>query len=85
MAEKKKPAFKEKLGRIRVVAWANQGEGSDTWYNVEITRRYRDSNGKWADANTFRRDDLPIVMKAADMAYDWIWKRKVAESDPIED
>ena len=83
MAEKKKPAHEVRLGRIRAAVWANQTEDSDTWFNVTISRLYKD-DGEWRDADSFRRDDLPIVMKVLDMVYDWIWKRQMATSDSIE-
>lgn len=84
MAEKKKPAYEKKLGRIRVAVWPNQSEESDTWYNVTVTRLYKDADGEWCDAVSFRRDDLPIVIKAMDMAYDWIWRRQMAPSEPVD-
>lgn len=83
MAEKKKPAHEVKLGRIRAAIWPNQTEDSDTWFNVTISRLYKDE-GQWRDAASFRRDDLPIVMKALDMAYDWIWRRQTALQEPDE-
>ena len=83
MAEKKKPAHEVKLGRIRAAIWPNQTEDSDTWFNVTISRLYKDE-GQWRDAASFRRDDLPIVAKALDMAYDWIWRRQKALQEPDE-
>ncbi len=83
MAEKKRPAHEVRLGRIRAAIWANQSEDSDTWFNVTISRLYKD-DGEWRDADSFRRDDLPIVIKVVDMAYDWIWRRQMAPSEPIE-
>jgi hypothetical protein len=83
MAEKKKPAHEVRLGRIRAAIWANQTEDSDTWFNVTISRLYKDE-GEWRDADSFRRDDLPIVIKVVDMAYDWIWRRQMAPSETIE-
>jgi hypothetical protein len=83
MAEKKKPVHEVKLGRIRAAIWANQTEDSDTWFNVTISRLYKD-DGEWRDAESFRRDDLPIVIKVVDMAYDWIWKRQTANSETVE-
>ncbi len=84
MAEKKKPAHEVRLGRIRATIWANQSEESDTWFNVTISRLYKDE-GEWRDAESFRRDDLPIVIRAADMAYNWIWTRQTANSDSSEE
>ena len=83
MSEKKQPAYEAKLGRIRATVWPNQTEDSDIWFNVTISRLYKDE-GQWRDAASFRRDDLPIVMKALDMAYDWIWRRQVALQEPDE-
>ena len=45
------------------------------WYNVEITRKYYDGE-RWQDATSFLRDDLPLVGKLSDLAYDWIWSQK---------
>lgn len=83
MAEKKKPAYEAKLGRIRATVWGNQTEDSDTWFNVTISRLYKGDKG-WQDATSFRRDDLPIVIKALDIAYDWIWRRQMEDSESIE-
>lgn len=83
MAEKKKPAHEVKLGRIRAAIWANRSEDSDTWYNVTVSRLYKDE-GEWCDAVSFRRDDIPIVIKAMDMAYEWIWRRQIASSEPVD-
>ena len=35
-------------------------------------------NGEgWRETNTLRRDDLPVAMKAIDMAYSWMWRKQV--------
>ncbi len=83
MAEKKKPAHEVRLGRIRAAIWANQTEDTDVWFNVTVRRLYK-AEGEWRDADSFRRDDLPIVAKAVDMAYVWIWHHQLALSDPDE-
>ena len=84
MSDKKKPAHEVKLGRIRVAIWSNQNEDADVWFNITIRRLYK-AEGGWRDADSFRRDDLPIVQKAVDMAYDWVWKRQCELSDPDEE
>lgn len=84
MAEKKKPAHEVKLGRIRATIWLNQTQDADVWFNVTVSRLFKDDGG-WRDADSFRRDDLPVVAKAVDMAYDWIWKRQSALTEPEED
>ena len=73
----KKPAHEIRLGRIRVTIWANQTEDHEVWFNVTMSRLYKDES-QWKDATSFRRDDLPVVAKAVDMAYAWIWDRHTA-------
>jgi hypothetical protein len=72
--EKSKPAHEIKLARIRASIWANQGRREDVWYSVSISRIYRDGE-TWKDTMSFGRDDLPLVSKAAEMAYAWIWSQ----------
>jgi len=72
---KKQPTHEIKLGSIRATIWANDTEDRETWFNVTISRLYK-SNDEWKDTTSFRRDDLPIVVKALDMAYSWIWRKQ---------
>jgi hypothetical protein len=83
MAQKNgRPAKEIRLGRIRAAVWANKTETGDVWFNVTVTRLYKDGD-RWQDTATFRRDDLPIVAKVVDMAYAWIWGQEVP-ADPDE-
>ena len=77
MAPPKKPAHEIRLGRIRATIWANRTDDQDVWFNVTVSRLYRDEN-TWKDSTSFRRDDLPVMAKAVDMAYAWIWDRHQA-------
>lgn len=70
--QKQKPVHEIRLGRIKASIWANETENRDVWFNVAVTRLYKDGD-HWRDTSTFSRDDLPIVAKVADMAYAWIW------------
>jgi len=74
MEARNKPAHEIRLGKIRVTIWANSTEDHDIWFNATVSRIYRDES-TWKDATTFRRDDLPVLSKALDMAYEWIWSR----------
>ena len=77
MAPSNKPAKTIKLGRIRAKIWANRTDDQDVWFNVTVSRLYRDEN-TWKDSTSFRRDDLPVMAKAVDMAYAWIWDQHQA-------
>lgn len=72
MAQKQKPVHEIRLGRIRAAIWANQTDSREIWFNVMVSRLYRDGD-RWQDSPTFRRDDLPLVSKVVNMAYVWIW------------
>lgn len=76
MAQTKEPAQRFRLGNISATVWTNTATNGDIWFNVEVTRRYKDGDA-WKDASTFRRDDLPIVALAVITAYDWIWRQKL--------
>lgn len=82
MAQKQKPVHEIRLGRIRVAIWANQSNGEGVWFNSTIVRLYKDGE-QWKETNAYGRDDLPIVAKAADMAYYWIWNQGVP-AQPVE-
>jgi hypothetical protein len=85
MAQAKKPAHEIRLGRIRAAIWANETENRQVWFNVTVSRLYKDGD-QWKDTATYRRDDLPIVAKVVDMAYAWIWGQDVpADSDQADE
>jgi hypothetical protein len=71
MANNKKPVAEVKLGSIRAAVWSNKSEDGRTWFQVTIARLYKDGD-QWKDSASFRRDDLPLVMKVADLALSWI-------------
>lgn len=75
-----KPVHEIKLSRIRASIWANGGQGKKTWYSVAISRTYRDGD-VWKETTSFNRDDLPIVSKASEMAYAWIWNTLIQNAE----
>jgi hypothetical protein len=81
---KNRPAHEIRLGRIRAAIWANENGQDDVWFNVTVSRLYNDGDG-WKDSSTFRRDDLPVVAKAMDMAYAWIWNSQVTPTPETEE
>ena len=70
----KEPDHKIILGNVQGSIWANTTKDGRVWFNVEITRSYRVGNEK-RYATTFGRDDLLLVSKVADMAFNWIWEK----------
>ena len=74
----KKPAHQIRIGRIRAAIWQNENGDDASWFNVTVTRLYKEGDD-WRDSQSFRRDDLPIVAKAMDMAFAWIWECQMTE------
>ena len=68
--EKNRPAHEIRIGAVKAVIWANQTD-SGVFYNVNLSRIYKDGDD-WKTTDGFRRDDLPLVAKLADKAFDWI-------------
>ena len=79
-----KPSHEVRLGRIRATIWANENGQDDVWFNVTVSRLYNDGDS-WKDSSTFRRDDLPVVAKAMDMAYAWIWSSQATPTPDTEE
>jgi hypothetical protein len=73
MASRMRPVHEIKLGCIQAAIWRNTMVGRAAWFNVSISRLYRDGE-QWKTTSSMRRDDLPLVSKAAEMAYAWIWE-----------
>ncbi|MCI0457458.1 MAG: hypothetical protein L0Z62_10855 [Gemmataceae bacterium] len=65
-----RPAHEVRLGRIKATIWSNTSE-TGTWYNVTLSRTYREGD-EWKSSASFGRDDLLVVAKVADLAHSWI-------------
>ena len=78
MNAQNRPAHEIKVGRIRASIWTNRSNNGGDWFNVSLSRSYRDGD-EWKDSASFRRDDLPLVSKVAELAYAWIWKNRESE------
>ena len=79
MSQHDRPIHEIRLGRIRASIWANQSQRNGNWYSVSIVRTYREEE-VWKDSSSFSRDDLPVVVKAAEMAYAWIWTQRTGQN-----
>lgn len=75
MHSNNRPVHEFRLGSIRASVWANANDRQNVWFNVSIVRCYRDGD-EWKTTSSFGRDDLPLVAKASEMAYAWIWSQR---------
>ena len=74
----KAPVHEVRLGRIKAAVWENTTENG-VRHNVTISRLYKDGN-QWKDSSSFGRDDLPLVIKVADQAHNWIFHQAGSEA-----
>lgn len=69
---KNQPVQEIRLGLIKAVIWANPTKNNGTMHNVTLARLYRDSDDKWQESASLRRDDLLLTRKVLDAAHSWI-------------
>ena len=74
MLQPTKPVHEFRFGRIKTTVWANHSLSGEVWFNVQFARLYL-ASGEWQESTSFGRDDLPLIAKAADMAFAWIWSQ----------
>lgn len=68
-----KPAHEIRIGHVKATIWANHSERGSR-FNVSIQRLYK-ADGAWKSTTSFSRDDLPLVVKVADMSHTWIFQQ----------
>ena len=71
MATKQKPISEVRIGSIKAAIWQNETDGGPR-FNVTFQRLYRDEQNKWHSTDSFGRDDLLVLAKVAEKAFDAI-------------
>ena len=75
MSSGNKPVMEVRLGRIKAAIWENQTDNG-VRHNVTFQRIYKDGD-EWKTSDSFGRDDLPLVIKVADMAHTWAYQHNL--------
>jgi len=68
-----KPVHEVRLGTIKAAVWKNETDNR-AHYSVTFVRFYKEGN-QWKTTESFGRDDLLMLSKAADRAHSWIWEK----------
>lgn len=71
MATKQKPISEVRIGSIKAAIWQNHTD-SGARFNVTFQRLYRDEQNKWHSTDSFGRDDLLVLARVAERAFDSI-------------
>jgi hypothetical protein len=69
------PVHRIRISRIQASIWQNTGDNGP-WYNVTLSRSYKDANDDWKSADSFSVDDLLVVAKIANEAHTWIIQKQ---------
>ena len=84
MESRNVPEKKFSTGVITATIWQNQGKGKDgeavAYRTVSLQRRYKDKNGLWQTANSFRINDLPKASLVLGKAYEYLVLRENVNS-----
>jgi len=77
MSESKNmPEKRFSTGSIVATVWQNQGKGKNGevvgYRTVSLQRRYKDKNGVWQSANSFRVNDLPRASLVLQKAFEYL-------------
>ena len=75
----KQPAARLYLHPISVKIWRNESKESNVYFSASFERRYKDKDGKWASTQSVPADEILLLGKAADCAFDEILRLKLAE------
>lgn len=70
MTTKTKPIHEVRIGSVKAAIWEND-TANGTRHSVTFTRIYKDGD-QWKHSDSFRRDELLVLAKVADLAHTWI-------------
>ena len=73
------PVHRIRVSGVQAAIWQNRGN-LGTWYNVTLSRSYKDADDEWKSADSFSVNDLLLVAKVADEARSWIMQKQQEEA-----
>src|SRR3989344_1776599 len=88
MESRNVPEKKFSTGVITATVWQNAGKGRSgepvSYRTVSLQRRYKDKNGVWQSANSFRVNDLPRAALVLQKAYEYLVIREQEASASVD-
>ena len=81
MTTNTKPTDHVRLGAIQAAIWRNTDTEGRVRFGVTFERRYRDSEGNWQSSDSYGRDELLTLAKAADLANTRIHELQAGERE----
>jgi len=78
-ATRNQPVHRIRISRVEAAIWQNQSDNG-AWYNVTLSRGYKDANDEWKSADSFSVDDLLPLAKVANEAHSSIIQKQQERS-----
>ncbi len=79
MSGKTRPIHQIQFNGVRAAIWENETE-QGVVHKVTVSRSYR-KDGEWHSTDSYGRDDLLLLAKAADHAHTWICDQRQLTKD----
>lgn len=73
------PFQRLRFGRIQVAIWKNEDEQHRPRFNATFSRSFKDEAGKWHNTDSFGRDELLLLAKAANEAHTFILNQQATQ------
>lgn len=67
-----KPVHEIRLRSVKAAIWENETANGKR-YSVTVSPLYKDGD-EWRRSDSFGRDDLPLLVKVADLTHTWIFE-----------
>lgn len=80
MTTNTKPIHEIRIGSVKAAIWENDTTNG-TRHAVSFSRIYKDGD-QWKHTENFRRDELLVLAKVADLAHTWIVEQARTSAEP---
>mgnify|MGYP001204041134 CR=1 FL=1 len=81
-----RPAYEARVGLCRATVWQNQAKDGKTRYSIQLSRRYpvkSEGGDEWRTSDSFSPLDIPLVMQAAQQAFEFATARTKPVSEQL--
>lgn len=69
------PIEVKRAGPVKATIWENTNDTGKIYHSIDISRSYRDGDGKWHETNQLFTEQLPMAEIVANKAYSFIHDR----------
>ena len=74
--QKSKPIATFRHRKISAAVFQNESQKGGTYHSVSVQRSFKPEGGDWQTTNSFRRDELPVLLELGRQAYAFILEQE---------